>query len=221
MLNKIVVAAPIVLLALSLTACLKTRSEMAEDNEKQVIQSQVSQIQKAKADQDANLQSYESQIRMLNGRVETLEHHVNQLSTEKEMLSKKLSENDERFKQLEQALLQVEQQREQTVTLKPAPSDDKTDKKESGKKPKSAFDEAEDFYNGKQWKKAVVLFQKYRDKSPNGPDVAAATLKIGICFQEMKMNKEAKVFYEEVLDKHSKTRFAKIAQTRLAQLKKK
>lgn len=214
MLGKILV----VMIALSMTACLKTRSEMAEENEKQVIQSQVSQIQKAKADQDANLQSYEAQIRTLNGRVETLEHQVSQLSTEKEGLSKKLTENDERFKQLEQALLQVEQQREQSVTLKPAPQEEK---KDSGKKPKSAYDEGEDFYNNKQWKKAVVQFQKYRDASPSGTNVAAATLKIGICFQEMKMNKEAKVFFEEVLDKHSKSRFAKIAQTRLAQLKKK
>ncbi len=212
----------VLLLGLSLlsTACLKTRSEMGEEDEKKVMASQVTQLQRSKADQEANIQNYEAQMRMLYGRVESLEHQVSQLSTEKETLARKLSEQDERFKQIEQALLMVEQG--QTVALKPAPSsDDGPPSKKEGKKSNSAFDDAEEFFSQKQWKKAVVLYQKYRDKSPNGADVPAATFKIGSCFQEMKMNKEARVFYEEVIEKHPKSKFAKLAQTRLNQLKKK
>lgn len=204
----------LLLMSLSLTSCLKTRSEAGEEDEKKAIQSQVSQLQRSKADQEAYFQNYESQLRSLNGRVETLEHQVTQLSTEKEELTKKILENDERFRQLEQAILQVEQG--QSVSLRPATEEPKKEVKKKG-----FFEEAEELYSQKQWKKAVVLYQKYRDKTPNGAEVPAATLKMGICFQEMKMNKEARVFYDEVLEKYPKSKQAKLAQARLNQLKKK
>ncbi len=209
----------LVLLTLN-TACLKTRGEV--DDEDKIVQSQVNQLQRSKADQEANLQNYEGQIRTLNGRIETLEHQVTQLSTDKEELYRKLNENDSRFKQLEQALLQVEQG--QTVVLKPttpARSNDETPATKKDSKKRTTFDDAEEFFAQKEWKKAVVLYQKYRDKNPNGSDIAAATYKMGVCFQEMKMNKESRVFYDEVVEKHGKSKFAKMAQTRLSQMKKK
>jgi len=211
-------------LAVVSTACLKTRSDMNEEEEKKIMQSQMSQLQRSKADQEANIQNYENQMRLLYGRVETLEHQVTQLSSDNESLTKKLQENDERFKQLEQALLQVEQG--QVVALKPATQPEAqaaptnaVKKKESKKL--TPFDEAEEHFEKKHYKKAVVLYQKYRDKNPGGPEIAEATLKIGMCFQEMKMNKEARVFYEEVVEKFPKSKIAKLAQSRLGQLSKK
>jgi TolA-binding protein len=209
----------VVACALLASACLRTRSEVAEQDQQKVIQSQVSLLQKNKADQEANLQGYESQIRSLNGRLEILEHQTAQLTADRDDLTKKLTENDERFKQLEQALLQVEQG--QVMAARPAREDDSRSRGGERVSKKAYFQDAEEYFAKKQYKKAVVLYQKYRDKSPNGADVAEATLKIGLCFQEMKMIKEARVFFDEVVEKHHKSKYAKIAQARLAQLKKK
>lgn len=198
---------------LFLSGCLMTRNEVSEEKR---MQQQVSQLQKNRADQDANLSNYDERLRSLHGRLETVEHQVQVLTQENADLRTKLLSSENRFKELEQAILQVEHSAsaKKVEEERPEPANSK-DKK------RSAYDEAEEFFSQKQWKKAIAFYQKYRDKNPTGPDFGNATLKIGMCFHELKMFKEARVFYEEIIEKYPKSKIAKTAQAKLNQLKKK
>jgi TolA-binding protein len=200
-------------LGFSLTGCLMTRSEVSEE---QRMQQQVSQLQKTRADQDATFQNFDERFRSLTGRVETLEHQNQILNQEKEDLKAKVAAAESRFKELEQAILQVEH----STTLKPK-EEDRPEVTTGSSKKRTAFDEAEEFFAQKQWKKAIAFYQKYRDKNASGSDFGTATLKIGQCFQELKMYKEARVFFEEVVEKYPKTRLSRTAQAKLNQIKKK
>ncbi|MGE3972935.1 MAG: tetratricopeptide repeat protein [Bdellovibrionales bacterium] len=197
---------------LALSGCLLTRNEVSEE---QRMQSQVSQLQKTKADQEANIQSFDERVRAMSGRLETLEHRVEILTQEKDGLKNQLASAENRFKELEQAILQVEH-----TSSAPRPREEEK-VENSREKKRTAFDEAEEFYSQKQWKKAIAFYQKFRDKNPSGLEFGLATLKIGQCFQELKMFKEARVFYEEVVEKYPKSKLAKTATTKLNQIKKK
>jgi len=203
------------LLSLSLSGCLMTRSEVAEREVHTNTQTQVSPQQKAKADYDATIMSYQDQFRALNGRVDTLEYQNQQLSSENAGLKAKLSEHEERFKLLEQGLLQLES----GISSAPPELEAKPEKKET-KHFSSTIDEADSYFEKKEWKRAIAAYQKYRDKNPSGKNFGRATYRIGICFQELNMKKEARVFYEEVLDRYPRSNLAKQASRRLKQIKK-
>jgi TolA-binding protein len=200
------------LFSFSLTGCLKTRSELGDTDEKKAAQTQVQKLQTQKADADAQIISLEAQIRNLNGRIETLEHEQEQSAKAREENSQKIQAFESRVKLLEDAILELKGEFDSSkVTPPPAPK--KTDK--------GLFEEGEDLYSEKEWKKAIAAYQKYRETNPKGEHLPAATYKIGVSLQELKMNKEAKVFLEEVIEKWPKSKPARAASFRLNQLKKK
>ena len=85
---------------------------------------------------------------------------------------------------------------------------------------KDTYDIAKEFFEKKDWKQAILNFQKYRDDNPKGVKLADATYKIGVSFQELGMKDEAKTFYDEVQVKYPKSEEARRAKIRLKGLKK-
>ena len=85
---------------------------------------------------------------------------------------------------------------------------------------KSAYEVGQDFFDQKDWKKAILNFQKYRDESPRGKKVSDATYKMGVSFQELGMKDEAKTFFDELISKYPSSNEAKKAKIRLKALKK-
>lgn len=83
-----------------------------------------------------------------------------------------------------------------------------------------SFNEAEDLFYKKEWRKAVLAYEKYRSTYPKGSSYAMATYKIGVCFSELGMATEAEAFYSEVLEKFPQSKAAKSAAYRLKNLKK-
>src|SRR6185437_16254683 len=68
-------------MALMMTGCLlQTRADLKEAQEKQVLQSQMTNLQKSTADAAAQDQDIQDEIRQLNGRVETLESQSGSLN---------------------------------------------------------------------------------------------------------------------------------------------
>jgi TolA-binding protein len=63
-----------------------------------------------------------------------------------------------------------------------------------------------------------LSYERYRSSHPKGKSFAAATLKIGVCFQELGMSDEAQAFYEEVVAKFPKSKEAEKANARLASI---
>jgi TolA-binding protein len=91
--------------------------------------------------------------------------------------------------------------------------------KDSKDKDKNLFDSALSNFEDKKWKEAILSFEQYREKNPKGKHAAEAAYKTGVCFQELGMIEEAKVFYQDVLAKFPQSDMAKKAQSRLKALK--
>ena len=83
-----------------------------------------------------------------------------------------------------------------------------------------AFEKAEKFFKTENWKSAIVHYEKYRAQNKKGEFYGRATLQIGLCFQKLKMQKEAKVFFREVVSSFPKSAVAKEAKQKLAGLQK-
>ena len=188
--------------ALILSGCtgLKTRKqvdvEMSNTSQKRSAQEQIIEL--------------ETNMRNFNGRLESLEHQVQQLQQKepaspsddvlKEMRSLKtqINELSEKIKTLENNMF---------ITTKTSPK-------------ALHYLEAEDLFRKEQWQNAILTYEKYRSKSPNGQHWPDATFKIGLSFEKLNLHQEAKSFYTELVSKQPKTLEARKARTRLQELNK-
>lgn len=214
-------------LSLVLFGCLQTRSEIAGRDERAVAQKTVvTPTQQVRADQEARLQNLEENFRQLNGRIESLEYKLNADSAakNKEQAERALVQKQmlEQMKLFEDAILRLEQRGASAAA--PAPSQSNTAVaaavSSGGKDRESAlWGEAETLFNAKEWKQSILAYQKYRDENPKGKNFAEATYRIGVAFQEIGKKDEAKVFFQEVVEKFPKTSAARKAQYRQKSLK--
>lgn len=211
------------------TGCLMTRDQIrgaaGSDSSKQ--QSQITQMQLKEANETARMDEFDEQFRLLRGRLDVVENQVSQVTDEaakedqnKEAINKE--ELDTKLKAFEEALRSMEGQIQtlasEVANLK-ARSSSKSRSSDSVYEKKGNYASAEDFFDKKEWKKAIVGYQKYRDLNPNGRRYADATYKIGVSFQELQMRDEAKAFYEEVIAKFPKSKEAQKAEYRLKKIK--
>lgn len=198
------------------TACLKTRSELEGVELQRSNQAQITSAQQSKADSESKLYAMQDELRNIMGRLESLERKQTE-SANKGPTNEELIEQMKIFEQNISSLkLKIEELEAQLKA--PAKLGGETGAKESATKV-AEWEQAEELFNKKEWKNAILKYQSYRDLYPKGPNYAMATYKIGVCFQELKMKDEAKAFYEEVLQKFPKSSTAKKAKFRLNQLK--
>ena len=83
---------------------------------------------------------------------------------------------------------------------------------------KSPLADATQHFNNKKWEDAILAYEDYRKHNPKGAEYAEATLKIGMCFQNMSLKDDAKVFYKEVVEKFPKSKEASVAKSKLKKL---
>lgn len=199
-------------LGLMQTGCLMTRNEANE--RKVTVQDQVQTLQKTNADQATRFADIDSDMRAMTGRIEVLENRVAQYQAQ--------SQDNVKAQDLERkiTLLQEEITRLNTVMenlnaemagLKAGASAKIPDP--TGKK--GAFEIAEEYFGKKEWKKAVLAYQKFRDENPKSKRFPTATLRIGQSFQELGMKDDAKTFFDEVIAKYPSSSEAKQAKTLL------
>jgi TolA-binding protein len=219
-------------LPMILTACLETRDSQKEVEEKQVLRKQLTSLQTSTADTNSRFQDVEEENRRLQGRVEALEAKLGQLTNKSEKagsaLDSKLKEHNEIYKEeFAKINAEVTHLREEVGALREelrksneahAQAAAAAREAENAKNP---FDLGEEKYQKKQWKEAILDYEKYRSKNPGGKHFAAATYKIGICFQELGMIEEAKAFFEEIVAQHPKSKEAAKASSRIKALSKK
>lgn len=223
---------------LVLTACLKTRSDVKEIENKVVIQDQVVTLQKNNADSAGRFAEIEEQIRNMNGQIEVLENNLKNQKTENENLVKgseaqqaelhkkiqllqdEISKLDSQNQNLDQELKQTKSQLEQKAGSDKS-SGSIADSAADTNLKKSNFEIADDFFKKKDWKKSILLFQKYRDENPQGKKYVEATYKMGVSFLELGMKEEAITFFNDVVTNHPKSDFAKQAKAKMKGLKKK
>ena len=206
------------------SGCLMTRSELREQEQKQVLQEQVTTLQQTRAQEQVRQQEYDEQIRSMNGRIDQVEHKLNALQETLNQIQTGMvhgrQEGDQKFKAVEEALLKLDGQTtaltQELEGLKKPKVPAKSETSGSGK---STMQEADEAFEAKDWKGAIVLYQKYRDRNPKGKKYAEATVRIGQCFKELGMKAEAKSFFEEVVDHHPSSAEAKKAKSFLKGLK--
>lgn len=210
-----------------MAGCLKTRSEVS-DNDQKVVYAKKNVQNQLEAQAVAGTPAVDEKdelIRNLNGRVEVLENQLNTLVKEKEALT---AQESQKIVLLQEALTKMELQLQkfeaEGAANKPVEevlksSDDSEAKAHTSKK-LGTYETAEQYFARKEWKKAILSYQKYTDEAPKGKNVPEAKYKIGVCFQELGMKEEAMAFYEEVVANHSKTAAGKNSKARLASLKK-
>lgn len=212
---------------LSLTGCLKTRNEVRDGDSRQVMQQQVVTMQRANADTGNRFADMEEQMRSLNGRVEVVENRMGQSSSGVENAIKSSqqlnNESNQKIALLQEALTKQENQILQLSAEIQALKADKAAavaERTSRETKKDAYEAAQEFFEKKNWKQAILNFQKSRDEYPKGKSFADSTYKIGVSFQELGMKDEAKTFYDEVIAKFPKSEEARRAKIRLKALKK-
>lgn len=213
--------------ALFLSGCLQTRTDVKAGEQGKVLQQQVSTLQKTNADVSSRFEEAEEQIRFLNGRVEALENQISQTKQESESVKRSSSETIQSQAQkmsiFQEALTKMEleqdKMRSEMQALKSALQADSTSAAPAPAQSKNTFDVAEAYFAKKDFRQAILEYQKYREKFPKGKNVTVATYKMGLCFQELGLKEDAKSFYEEVISKSPKSDEAKKSKVRLQKLK--
>lgn len=230
-----------VIAVLTLSSCLKTRSELGEGYQSQVYSKKQADNQKQEAVSEvAKVDEKDELIRTLNGRVETLENQISQLNKEKQenpdgqkiqLLQESLIKMEAQLAKLEGDLAVAKTQPPQaTHANTPAPnsSDAKVPpvkgeiKGEIKSSKNAAFDSAQDFFAKKDFKNAILEYQKFVDANAKTKNklVPEAKYKIGLCFEAMGLKDEAHSFYEEVAAQHGSTEFGKKAKAKVTKAKK-
>lgn len=216
------------LLPLLLVGCLQTRSDVRAGEQGKVLQQQVSTLQKTNADVSNRFEEAIEQMRYLSGRVEVLENQVNQLKQELDSTRKSSAELNQSQAQkislFQETISKMESDQErqlaelaavksalQSEPVKPVAA--------QNPKVKNTFELGEILFGKKEFRQAILEYQKYREKFPKGKNVTAATYKMGISFQELGLKDDAKAFFEEVIAKSPKSDEAKKSKARLQKLK--
>ena len=196
---------------LSLTACLQTRNKIKET-------ATVTPAERERAQEAARYMDYEEQIRTLNGRIEELANTIQQMSEAKNHRDVEREEMkqefDERLKTYAESIAKMEAEMAQLRSQSNAMVAGKQ-AAQNAKAQANPFANAEALFTQKKWREAIVSYQSYRDRYPDGSNYSEATYKMGVAFQELGMKDEAKAFYNEAVKKFPKSKAAEKSQYRL------
>lgn len=215
-------------LILMFSGCLKTRSEVSPNEQNYIARKKLNENQKNESETTKlNAQQSVAQdelIRTLNGRIEVLENQVVQMKSEQALsqnsadaqkitaLQEALTKMELQIQKLESGAKSSDTEKESLSVDKNSSSDDQLNLK------KSDYDLAENLFAQKEWKKAILSYQKFVDKFPKSKLVPDSKYKTGVCFQELEMLEEAKAFYEETLVQYPQTLAGKKSKIRLGNL---
>lgn len=209
----------IVLLGLTAGCQLLNRQDVKEKEEQKRLKDQVSSIQRSRADTDVRFKDIAEEVRVVSGKIETVEYNQkkNQETTRRDVafLRQLIDKQNEKITALEEHMRQMEKRL--LAALKTPPKTPKKKKKSKGSG--DLYGEADKLFKNKNFKRAIVKYEDYRKKYPKGKKVAEATYRIGLCFDELSLNKDAKAFYQEAIDRFPKSKSAKKAKFRLSNLK--
>lgn len=203
----------IMLTSIFFSGCLKTRTDAKEAEYQNMMQSQAIEGQKQASIRTMEM---EEDMRSLSGRVDNIERQMSRQQQDREA---RASENEVKLNAYREA---IEKLQGQIVQLTSDIENMKVRSKEAAeieKTSKSPFDDGQKNYDKKDWKRAIIDFEKYREKFPKGKNFAKATLLIGESFQELGMNDEAKTFYDEVVARFPKSEEAKKVKLKTKKMK--
>lgn len=221
-----------VLASVLLSGCLMTRNDVRDSETKRSNQDQVASMQKQQIqvnDTQNRISELESSFREMNGRLEVVENRASHIDTNagknQKALEEQVTDTQRKILLLQEEMIKLEGQLQSLTeqvakgeTKAESKSDEKTAKNENSDK-KTGFEIGEELFEKKDWKKAILSYQKYRDQFPKGKKYPESTYKIGVCFQELNMKDDARTFFDELVAKFPNSQEARRAKIRLKKLK--
>lgn len=214
----------ILLIALPmLSSCIRTRSDLEEKQQAEQVENQLQSLQKLKADSDNRLVSLEDQVRELTGRLEVAERQLGQMDQGQaenlKGVQEKMTILEEAVTKLDVQVRELQQVLQKIAAAKKAEAASRARSAAKARSvPKGNYSAGEHYFKAKEWRNAILNYQKYREMNPKGKRYADATYKIGMSFQELKLKDDAKAFYQEVIQMFPKSSEAKKAEVRLKKL---
>lgn len=207
-----------------LPACLLTRHDIRnQENEKQ-LEIQVKNLQTINADTENHVVNLDQSVRELSGRVEIIENNSKtgeqkkankdlEKETKLQIYEQAISKNEKEIQILKDELLGLKK----LIKLKKVAKSKKAKTKKKNI-PKGNYTSGQYHFNKKDWKNAITGYQKYREMNPKGKRYAESTYKIGVCFHELGMTDNAKIFFQEVVEKYPKSKESKKSKYRMKKL---
>lgn len=216
------------IIGLSIAGCetLMTREGVREAEQRQEVPlSRTTAVQKTAAENTNRFAEFEAEQRQLNGRVEVVENRMGQAALERE---KQKKQNDELLADMQKKMQVMQDELAKlndtigslaTEMANIKTSSDGTGAAAGAHEPAGLFEQAEELFSKKEFKKAILDYQKFRDSKPKDKRVVTAIYKMGVCFQELGLKDEAKTFYQEVVSKYPSSVEAQKCKIRLKKLK--
>jgi TolA-binding protein len=233
-------ALPALLLALSLSGCLKTRAQLKGEDEGP--QPEKAQIEDVKPQGGYVIDELKAEITRLQGRIEDVERAQKDNQSQQNQGRATLEEQrklEARIVELEKAQQMMLEELNKMRTA--APPADPAETFEKGKahfdakeydgaiesfssylrvpKAKKAEDatwyRAESYFALKQYKKAINDYGKFPENFKKSKRLSQALYKIGLSFDALGMKSDAQNFYAEVVEKFPKSSEAKKSKIKL------
>lgn len=209
-----------------LAGCLMTRTNVQEVEQKKQMQDQVSTLQRVHADAQNQYNEVLENQRSISGRLEAIEasEKARQQQLAKEKQDADLRQQQER-EDLQKKILALQEEltllKDQFGTLSAQvaagrPSVDRA----AGDGAAGPLKSANDAFAVQDWRKAALLYQKFREKNPKSKLAPEATYKLAVCFVELGMKDEAIEIFQEVTSKYSKSEYNSKAKAALRKLSK-
>lgn len=220
---KTIFLAALVLGVFTLTACesLVTREGVRDNEQRREMTNQVTTLQRSNADVNNRFADVEGELRELNGKIEVSDNRATQLAQTHDRNKKQTEEAvNELNKKVQVLQEEMARMQDQIATLAAAQTTAHRAESDSPRVEKGLFEQAEELFGQKEWKRAILIYQKFRESKPTEKRVPEAIYKIGVSFQEVGMKDEARTFFEEAVAKYPKSDAAKKSRVRLARLKK-
>jgi TolA-binding protein len=210
-----------------LTACpeLMTRSEVKEAQQKRQMEDQVTTLQKTNADATSRFDEIDEDLRKTHGRLDVVENQLNGVAQERQQMKTAQDQQilalSQKVDLLQQEVVKLDNQMAAMSAAMLSASNKPDEAAPAGKaSARNLFEIGEDQYAKREWKRAILSYQKFRDSNPKSKKYPEATYKIGACFQELGMKDEAKTFFDDVIAKFPNSVEAKKAKIRLKTLKR-
>ncbi len=220
-----------ILLMVSVAGCLKTRSELKNDESGNMrtdasgtyVAGQMNQQQRAQI--DSRFFEIDRDFRELYGKIELIEKKLQENQNLPSAVTPtvgsglsddKLKSLEKRMSTIEEALLSLDKKLSEMSKGDTGASVKSFDQKL--KAAKGPYGRGEIFFGAGRFEEAIASFDEYRKKFPRGRSYAQATLKMGICFEKLQMNNDAKAFYKEVIQRYPNTRVSVRAEENLKKL---
>lgn len=228
-------------LVVFVTAC-KSRSELRREQEFEKIKAEVTNVKTDRVDFDTQIEELRNELTRQRTLVEETTQANRQLAEEVRKLEALKEENRvlaTRVQAIEQRAVDEElQQKKQAEEREKAGFDQgkaffdqgkyeeaaeifrSVVKKAKGEESKKAhFHLAESYFNLKDWESAAVEYADFKKQHPKDNLVPTAIYRLALSFKNMGKPKEAKLFYDELIERYPKSPLTAKAKKESAKIK--